>query len=283
MAYITCDNFSYSYPLSESPILSNLSFSANKGEFIAIVGENSSGKTTLCNALRGFVPHFYKGDFSGEITVAGKKINQIKRLSDVADLIGYIFQNPFTQMSGIEDTVFQELAFGLENLGLPKEKIIENVSKILRELDLESIQDCHPLYLSGGQQQKVALGSILAMDPEILIADEPTSQLDPVSTNDIFSLLKKINNNGKTIFLVEHKIDLIYEYASRILVMHDGKIIIDDKPETAFLDNRLEDLGVELPKILELGKLLQKRYNLAACPINKEEIKEVVLFYKDRK
>lgn len=283
MAYITCDNLSYSYPLSEEPVLNDLSFEAQKGEFIGIVGQNGSGKTTFCHALRGFAPLFYKGEFSGQITLAEKKIHEMKRLSDIADLVGYVFQNPFTQMSGIEETVFQEMAFGLENLGLPKEKIINNVTRTLTDLGLTSIQDKHPLYLSGGQQQKVALGSVLAMNPEILIADEPTSQLDPAATKEIFSLLKENQKNGKTIFLVEHKIDLLYEYATRILIIHEGKIVIDDKPEIAFLDDRLATFGVEMPKILALGQLLKETYSLDFLPTKQQEIEEVLLFYRDRK
>lgn len=283
MDYITCQNVTYQYPLADKPILDNLSLNVNKGEFIGIVGQNGAGKTTLCNALRGFAPHFYKGEFSGQITIKDHIINELNQLSEIADLVGYVFQNPFTQMSGIEDTVFQEIAFGLENLGIKKETIISNVNKTLEELDLTSIKDKHPLYLSGGQQQKVALASVLAMNPEILIADEPTSQLDPVATKDIFSLLKANNSREKTIFLVEHKIDLLYEYATRILVIHEGKIVIDDKPEVAFLDERLASFGVEMPKVLELGQLLQKTYSLEALPTKKDEIEEILQFYRSRK
>ncbi|MEG0255585.1 MAG: ABC transporter ATP-binding protein [Vagococcus sp.] len=283
MGYITCQNVTYQYPLADKPILDDISLTVNQGEFIGIVGQNGAGKTTLCNALRGFAPHFYKGDFSGNITIDNQVVNELNQLSDIAQLVGYVFQNPFTQMSGIEDTVFHEIAFGLENLGIEKEHIITLVNNTLEELDLTDIKDKHPLYLSGGQQQKVALASVLAMNPDILIADEPTSQLDPAATKEIFALLKANNTRGKTIFLVEHKIDYLYDYASRILVIHEGKIVIDEKPEVAFLDERLESFGVEMPKMLELGKLLKDTYQLESLPTKKDDIEEILTFYRSRK
>ena len=197
---IEIKNFSYKYPLEDKNVLENLNLKIEKGEFWAVIGKNGSGKTTLCNALRRFVPDFYKGEVTGEIVVDGKNLKDFSP-KELVTKIGFVFQNPFTQISGVKDTVFEEIAYGLENLAVEKEKIIKRVNETLKLLEIEHLKDKNPQEMSGGQKQRVALASIIVMDPEILVIDEPTSQLDPKGTQDIFKIINIMAKKGKTIIL----------------------------------------------------------------------------------
>ena len=195
MCYFKLENISYKYPLEDKEVLKNINLDIKKGEFWAVIGKNGSGKTTFCNLLRGFVPDFYKGELSGEITLENKKLSEYSQ-KEIVQKIGFVFQNPFTQISGVKETVFEEIAFGLENLGFEVSYIKDKVNEILQLLGIEKLKDKNPYELSGGQGQKVALASIIAMEPEILVIDEPTSQLDPQGTEEIFIQLtgEKLND-----------------------------------------------------------------------------------------
>ncbi len=254
---IEIKNFSYKYPLEDKNVLENLNLKIEKGEFWAVIGKNGSGKTTLCNALRRFVPDFYKGEVTGEIVVDGKNLKDFSP-KELVTKIGFVFQNPFTQISGVKDTVFEEIAYGLENLAVEKEKIIKRVNETLKLLEIEHLKDKNPQEMSGGQKQRVALASIIVMDPEILVIDEPTSQLDPKGTQDIFKIINIMAKKGKTIILVEHKLELIAEYAEKIVVLDEGKIILSgDKKE--ILNNRLlEEKGIGMPQYSKLAYELIK-------------------------
>ena len=221
---IEIKNFSYKYPLEDKNVLENLNLKIETGEFWAIVGKNGSGKTTFCNALRRFVPDFYKGEVTGKIVIDGKNLKDFNP-KELVTKVGFVFQNPFTQISGVKDTVFEEIAYGLENLAVEKEKIIKRVNETLKLLEIEHLKDKNPQEMSGGQKQRVALASIIVMDPEILVIDEPTSQLDPKGTQDIFKIINIMAKKGKTIILVEHKLELIAEYAEKIVVLDEGKIV----------------------------------------------------------
>ena len=224
MGYVMeCKNVTYTYPLADEPSIRNVSLNIEEGKFYGIVGENGSGKTTLCAILRGFAPSFYQGDIQGEVLVYGKPIGEYG--GELATKIGYVFQNPFTQISGVKETVFEEVAYGLENFGVPVEEIVERVEAIMKLTHIDSLAEKNPLELSGGQMQRVALASVLVLEPDILIIDEPTSQLDPQGTESVFEIIKMMKDKKKTIILVEHKIDLIAEYADEVLVLRGGKLI----------------------------------------------------------
>ena len=274
---IEIKNFSYKYPLEDKNVLENLNLKIETGEFWAIVGKNGSGKTTLCNALRRFVPDFYKGEVTGEIVVDGKNLKDFSP-KELVTKIGFVFQNPFTQISGVKDTVFEEIAYGLENLAVEKEKIIKRVNETLKLLEIEHLKDKNPQEMSGGQKQRVALASIIVMDPEILVIDEPTSQLDPKGTQDIFKIINIMAKKGKTIILVEHKLELIAEYAEKIVVLDEGKIILSgDKKE--ILNNRLlEEKGIGMPQYSKLAYELIKvgKAKFEEIPITKGKTVELL-------
>lgn len=232
MDSIKITDLSYRYPTAEEEVLRHVSLTIKKGELCAIVGANGSGKTTLCNAIRGFVPKFYKGEISGEVLVNGKDV-QKEDIGSTALEVGFVFQNPFTQISGIADTVYEELAFGLENMGIDPTEINERIEKMMKLTKIEEFRDRDPYQLSGGQQQRVALASILVMRQDILVIDEPTSQLDPQSTDDVFEMIQLMKNMGKTVVLVEHKMEQIAEYADHVVVMDKGKIVLEGTPSTS--------------------------------------------------
>ena len=277
MGYFKIENVNYKYPLEEKQALKNINIEIKKGEFWAIIGKNGSGKTTFCNMLRRFVPDFYKGELTGTITLEDKELKDYSQ-KELVQKIGFVFQNPFTQISGVKDTVFDEIAYGLENLGLYKEEIISRVEKILKLLEIEKLRDRNPYDLSGGQKQRVALASIIAMDPDILVIDEPTSQLDPKGTEDIFKIINLMANEGKTIILVEHKLELIAEYAQNILVLDEGEIILSGKAEEVLNNKILLEKEIGMTQYSMLAYELEKagKVEFEEIPITKEKIVELL-------
>jgi len=277
MDYLKLENVNYKYPLEEKNTLQNINIEIKKGEFWAVIGKNGSGKTTLCNILRRFVPDFYKGELTGKITLEGKELKDYSQ-KEIVQKIGFVFQNPFTQISGVKNTVFEEIAYGLENLGIEREIIISEVEKILKLLEIEKLRDKNPYNLSGGQKQRVALASIIAMNPDILVIDEPTSQLDPKGTEDIFKIINLMANEGKTIILVEHKLELIAEYAENILVLDEGEIILSGKASEVLNNKILLEKEIGMTQYSMLAYELEKsgKVELEEIPITKEKIVELL-------
>ena len=277
MSYLKLENINYKYPLEEKKVLKNINIEIKKGEFWAVIGKNGSGKTTLCNILRRFIPDFYKGELTGKITLEGKELKDYSQ-KEIVQKIGFIFQNPFTQISGVKDTVFEEIAYGLENLRLEREVIISEVEKTLKLLKIENLRDRNPYDLSGGQKQRVALASIIAMNPDILVIDEPTSQLDPKGTEDIFKIINLMANEGKTIILVEHKLELIAEYAENILVLDEGEIILSGKANEVLNNKILLEKEIGMTQYSMLAYELEKagKAKFEEIPITKEKIIELL-------
>ena len=277
MGYLKLENVNYKYPLEEKNTLQNINIEIKKGEFWAVIGKNGSGKTTLCNILRRFVPDFYKGELTGKITLEGKELKDYSQ-KEIVQKIGFVFQNPFTQISGVKNTVFEEIAYGLENLGIERETIISEVEKILKLLEIEKLRDKNPYNLSGGQKQRVALASIIAMNPDILVIDEPTSQLDPKGTEDIFKIINLMANEGKTIILVEHKLELIAEYAENILVLDEGEIILSGKASEVLNNKILLEKEIGMTQYSMLAYELEKsgKVEFEEIPITKEKIVELL-------
>lgn len=277
MGYLKLENVNYKYPLEEKNTLQNINIEIKKGEFWAVIGKNGSGKTTLCNILRRFVPDFYKGELTGKITLEGKELKDYSQ-KEIVQKIGFVFQNPFTQISGVKNTVFEEIAYGLENLGIERETIISEVEKILKLLEIEKLRDKNPYNLSGGQKQRVALASIIAMNPDILVIDEPTSQLDPKGTEDVFKIINLMANEGKTIILVEHKLELIAEYAENILVLDEGEIILSGKANEV-LNNKIlleKEIGMTQYSIFAYELEKARKIELEEIPITKEKTVELL-------
>ena len=276
MCYFKLEDISYKYPLEDREILKNINLDIKKGEFWAVIGKNGSGKTTLCNVLRRFIPDFYKGELKGKITLEGKELKDYSA-KEIVQKVGFVFQNPFTQISGVKETVFEEIAFGLENLALDAEYIRKIVEETLKLLHIEELKDKNPYELSGGQGQKVALASIIAMDPEIMVIDEPTSQLDPKGTEEIFEIIDILKKEGKTIILVEHKLELIAEYAEKVMVLDEGEMILSGNTEDVLKNKILLEKEIGIPQYTALAYRLmdEGKVQFEEIPITKEKAVEV--------
>ncbi|MEG0286487.1 MAG: ABC transporter ATP-binding protein [Vagococcus sp.] len=248
MSLITLKNINYTYPLESKATIKNLNLTLESGKVYGLIGANNAGKTTLCNIIRGFIPSVYRGELEGEVLLKGKNLTSYDS-GEIASIIGYSFQNPFTQISGVKETVYEEIAYGMENLGVLREKMIQKVEELLKLFNLEELKDKNPFELSGGQKQRVALASIIALDPEVIILDEPTSQLDPKSTEDIFNIIKLLKSTGKTIILIEHKIDLVAEYCDDVILMENGQIIMQGPSRDVLTNESVLKHGGQLPQV----------------------------------
>ena len=275
MAEIILKNVSYQYPLEEKEVVRDFTYCFEQGKVYGLIGENESGKTTLCNIIRGFIPELYRGKLEGEILINGRKINSYDS-GELASIVGYSFQNPFVQISGVKDNVYEEIAYGMENIGVPRDQMIKRVNELVKMFHLEELVDKNPYELSGGQKQRVALASMIALDPEVVIMDEPTSQLDPKSTEDIFEIVNILKKQGKTIILIEHKIDLVAEYCDSILLMHQGKLVMHGDAKDVLTDPKVLEYGGQLPQIvlyfLKQGKLKGNEIPLTV----KEAVEKIV-------
>lgn len=252
MALFELQNVTYHYPYCKSAALQDITCSLEAGKFYGIIGENGGGKTSFCNLLRGLIPHFYLGKLEGKVTIDGTDVLEWDT-GKLAAKIGYVFQNPFTQISGIKETVFEEIAMGLENVGVPKKEMIDEVLRVCRLLNIEDLIEKNPNALSGGQRQRVSFASILAMNSDILVIDEPTSQLDPQGTQDVFEIIQMLKESGKTIILVEHKIDLIARYCDEVIVMQGGRIVKQGPAAEVLSSPDLSEFGAVAPQAAQFG------------------------------
>lgn len=241
---IEIDALSYSYPAASRPALHELSLHVPEGQFCAILGANGAGKSTLCYAISGFVPHFYRGKLEGRVQVAGIAINDVS-LAELAGVAGLVFSNPFNQITGACYSVAEEIAFGLENLGLPRQEMHARIDRVLTLAGLSDLAERSPFALSGGQQQRLALASILAMQPQVLVLDEPTSQLDPAGAREVFAMLNALAaDRGTTVVLASHALEWVAAYADRVIILDKGSIVADGAPAQVLTMPDLEASGV---------------------------------------
>ncbi|OLS40596.1 energy-coupling factor ABC transporter ATP-binding protein [Bacillus sp. MRMR6] len=255
MKKIVVEGLKYKYPSSDALVLDNMSFEVEQGEFIGIIGKNGAGKSTLCQAIVGLVPHFYKGAYGGKVLVDGLEIKE-HSIAETSLKVGIVFQNPFTQVTGSKMTVYEEIAFGLENIAIPRAEITERVDYVLDLLQIAHVKHHNPFDLSGGQMQRMAIASIIAMKPEILVLDEPTSQLDPEGSEEVFRAIKDLSKQGITVVMAEHKMEKVAEHCNRVLLLDEGKVIDFDTPEKIFSKEDLETHGVVPPVFTRVCKAL---------------------------
>jgi energy-coupling factor transporter ATP-binding protein EcfA2 len=254
MAHLSLDNLTYTYPAAEQPALEGVSLSIGEGTFTAIIGRNNAGKTSLCYALAGVIPHLYGGDMGGRVLVDGLDTRE----SDVADLalrVGLVMQNPASQFSGARFTVFEEVAFGLENRGVERDLMAERVERALRLAGIDDLAERSPAHLSGGQQQKVALASVLVSDPDVLVLDEPTTFLDPGGAVRLFKTLDGLCRDGRTVVLAEHRLEWIARFADRVVVLDQGRVVLDGAPAEALAAPELARAGLSGNRYTEVARL----------------------------
>lgn len=255
MPIIKTKNLTYTYPSAEKPSIKDVSIKIEKGEFVLITGPSGCGKTTLCRCFNGLIPHFYQGKLEGEIIVAGLKVPE-HPIFELATHVGLVFQNPENQLFAL--SVEKDVAFGLENLGVPREEMRKRVDWALELTGIYSLRERAPHELSGGQQQRVAIASVLAMQPEVIVLDEPTSFLDPLGAKKIFEVISELNRKlGITTVLVEHRLDLTAKYADHIIIMDDGKVVLDGEPHEILNSEEARLIGVGIPKATRLYQMLK--------------------------
>lgn len=276
MKKIIVEHVKYRYPGSETLALDDVSFEVEQGEFIGIIGQNLAGKSTLCQALVGLVPHFYKGGYGGKVMVDGLEVRK-STISELALKVGIVFQNPFTQVTGSRLTVYEEIAFGLENIGVKRSEMIDRIDYVLDLLDIEPFKDRNPFDLSGGQMQRLAIASMIAMKPEIIVLDEPTSQLDPQGSEEVFRAIQSLSNEGMTVIMVEHKMEKIAQYCHRVMLLDHGNLIDFDTPEKIFSRDDIEVHGIQAPVYTRVCKALNmKKADSSFYPVTLDEACEAL-------
>jgi energy-coupling factor transport system ATP-binding protein len=275
MAILNLQDVSYKYPLTDSSALQNINLQVEEGEFVALIGPNGAGKSTLCYTLAGFVPHFFKGELTGTVEVAGAE-TQNSSLNEWVLNVGLAFQNPFNQISGAKYTVFEELAFGLENIGVPREEMITRVEEAMKLTGISELAERSPYSLSGGQQQRVALTSILVMQPKVLVLDEPTSQMDPIGTREVFGVIRAMAERGMTVILAEHKVEWIAQFADRVVALKDGQILLDGSPSEVLTSPLLPENGFGVSRYTAAARKAQELglWNGEKLPVTLDEAVE---------
>ena len=256
---IKLENVTYKYkvyqedgaPVREERGLNSVSLEIYEGEFLALVGHNGSGKSTLAKLLNGLLLAQ-----SGDVSVDGLNPKVKKELYKIREQVGMVFQNPDNQM--IASIVEDDIAFGPENLGVPREEIVERVEGALRAVNMSEFHDKTPTKLSGGQKQRIAIAGVLAIRPRVLVLDEATSMLDPQGRRDVMETVKKLNREGITVVTITHFMDEVTE-ADRVVVLSDGELVMQGAPQEIFREkDKLREYGLDVPRSVALSNELFK-------------------------
>jgi len=271
LSIVEVRELSYTYPASEKPALRSVNLSIQPGEFVVLTGPSGCGKTTLCRCFNGLIPNFYSGVMEGDVRIAGLSVKE-SSTSELAQYVGFVFQNPENQLFAL--SVEKDIAFGLENLAIPKGEMRKRVDWAMDIVGIRQLKDKAPFELSGGQQQRVAIACVLAMRPKLIVLDEPTSFLDPMAARNLFEIVSRLNRElGLTIILVEHRLDLLSVYTTRVTVMNEGRIVADGPPREIFMSKQVGALGIGLPKVTRLFQMLTEQgLDLGEPAISVEEI-----------
>lgn len=273
MAIIEADNLTYYYPGSSKPVLANISLNVEKGDFLLITGPSGSGKSTLVRTFNGLIPHLFGGRFEGRVLVKGRDTRYCN-VAELSKTVGIVFQDPENQILTL--SVEREIAFGLENLGLPGEVIRERIEKVLKDLNIAHLRERIPIELSVGEQQKVIVASIIAMKPEVLVFDEPTAHMDPLSALKFLKLIHGLNMRGYTIVVVEHRLDLVAKYANKIIILNNGRIVAKGEPRNILPSDIAEECGVDIPRYVRFFKRISDLAKISRYPISDEEAAEIL-------
>lgn len=255
---IKLEKVSYRYPRTKKWVLKDINLEIKKGEFIAVMGENGAGKSTLCQCFNSTVPNYHQGTLKGKVEVFGINTRECE-VSDLSDKVGMVLEDPEAQL--FTTTVRNEIAFGAENLNVDPDIIRERIDWALGIVGLEEFIDREPTALSGGQKQRLAIATNLVMVPSVLVLDEPTSQLDPVGTRDVYEVIRELRNKeDMTIIIATHKSEEIAEFADKVLVLKEGKLAALDTPDVIFNDEELmHSCHIRPPQVSELTSYLRDR------------------------
>ena len=255
MKIIEVKDLGFKYAGTDFYAIRGVNLEIDEGEFVVLAGKSGCGKTTLLRCLNGLIPHFYEGEFEGRVLIDGVDTRECPPhiLSQKA---GMVFQNPDNQLFAL--SVEADIAFPLENLGLPREEIRDRVEWALKLLGIEELRKRSPFELSAGQKQKVAIASVLAMKPKILLLDEPTSSLDPVSAKNLIDAIIDLNRrHGLTILISEHRLTHLIPHADKLAIMDGGRIIYFDDPRRILKEDVLM-YGVSIPRVVEVAREMRR-------------------------
>lgn len=265
---IVLDNLSVRYRGEDEAALKGISLTAKTGQIIGIIGNSRSGKTTLCDVLSGIIPNIVSGHISGTVRLG--EFSPFEAFDEYNFHTGVVLQNTAGQLSGLSDTVFDEIAFGLINQGMSEEEASESVVRAACQMGLEDLLEQAPDTLSGGQTQRLAIASEIAFDPEFLIMDDPTSQMDPVGRKEFFEWLAGCSE--KTIFIVSNEVDDLCEIADQLWVLEKGELIVSGKPLDV-INQVAEGHDLYLPVVYRMAKELGKKLPSGLFPVKLSELK----------
>lgn len=276
MNLIKFEDFSFKYDQAQDFVLKDIKLNIESGKFILLCGITGSGKTSLVRAMNGLIPQFYHGEIKGDVFVKGKNTKYVPT-STLSRDVGLVFQNPENQL--IAMNVEREIAFGPENIGIPWDEMDSRIKECIKITDIEHLRKKAPFEISGGEQQRVAIASILALQPEIIIFDEPTSLLDPKSAIQILNLLKKILLEKKisTIIVIEHRLDIVLPLADEVILIDKGRIIEHGEAHNVINGEKFLNSGVNIPKCVSVfQKLMKQNIFTGKLPISIEETKNLI-------
>lgn len=280
MSVIELNNVSFAYSVAGvvgPRALDGVSLSINEGDFVGVIGPSGAGKSTLTSVMSGAIPHHYAGELYGATLVDGKDTCEVT-LTDISRMVGSVLQDIDTQM--VASVVEDEMLFGLENFGVPHDQIEERIASTLETVGISDLREREIATLSGGQKQKVAIAAILALQPRVLVLDEPTAALDPASSELVFDTLRKVNlEQGVTVVVVEQKIGLLSRYCNRLVVLNKGKLVYEGSPREVFdHGTELREMGVDSPRVARISHSLEAKGVIKPglpC-INVEEAAELI-------
>ena len=268
---IKLENVSFTYKSGDTPTIKNINLEVKQGEFVGLVGPTGSGKTTILNLIAGVLPHYYEGTLEGEVSILGKPTTEMS-MAELSKLVGLVMQDPESQLFNLY--VRDEVIWGLENLGVPREKIAEERIRVADFFRIGELLDRITYDLSGGEKQKVAIASTYIMMPEIFIFDNPTSQLDPLGSSMIFEAINNLaKEEGTTVIVFEDKVEELAAFADRLWLINNGEIILDDEPREFFIQkDKLNEALIRVPSVSAVGyELLNKGIHIEEIPLTIDE------------
>jgi energy-coupling factor transporter ATP-binding protein EcfA2 len=277
---IEINQLSFTYSGSETKVLEDISLTISQGAFVGLVGPSGCGKTTLARCLNGLIPHFHPGELEGFVMVEGLN-TQEHHAHELAQKVGLVFQNPENQL--VAPTVERELAFGPENLGVPRDEIRQRVERLLEQHHLTALRDKAPYELSGGEQQRVAIAAVLALQPDILVLDEPTANLDPLSAFEILQLIAHLNQEMRlTVLLIEHRLELVLPHLHELIVLDKGKVVAQGSPGAVFINPLVAQIGVAVPGTIQLIQQIENSRIQSKTPLSVEDAVRAITEEVDR-
>ncbi|CAG9607767.1 energy-coupling factor ABC transporter ATP-binding protein [Pseudoneobacillus rhizosphaerae] len=271
-------NFSYYYPNTEEPAIKQIHATIEEGDFVGLIGPNKAGKSTACLSMIGIAPHILGGDWMGDVVVNHETI-QSSNVSDFTKIVGVVFQDAESQFT--QETVEDEIAFAMCNMGFERSEMIKRVNEVAISCNLTEFLERSPFQLSGGQQQRLAVACLLALRPKVIILDESTSQLDPKGRDEVFKLVKELHRQGRTIIMVDHNIEKMAEYTTKLMVFFEGELKLYG-PTSEILQQKelLNDYHIRLPQVTDAAYGLKETYQFTKLPINLEEASRTFKEYR---